>query len=322
MSEESAQAQAAELAAQRATARAERDFARADSLRQHITDLGFVVLDSADGWSLQAMPDAGLSGPTASPETADASGDGSPLGSGAKTLAVVIVNGWPEDADACARALLLHEPDVHLLIVSVTDDAEVASWARRLADANPQRCSAICLPATGDHWGAVLCAVIQRCAATCIAVLDASTVITGPALTQCCDVIEREQAAAAGWRGADVDRADNWRSVTAVDGDADVLLSYLMVVPTSIATAALPSPKARFYRNADLEWSLAIRRWWYEQHGEPARLVALGDSLPATQGRHHGYHDTAAEFRDRESRATYNRLLADFRGRDEILRRR
>ena len=315
-----AKAQAEALAARRAAARAQRDFAAADALRQQISELGFVVVDSADGWSLQPLEDGPSSTIAAQTQAADAADDGSPIGAEARVLAVVMVNGWPQDANRCVEALLAHEHDVHVLVVAVGDRDGIHAWARSVADSDPQRCSAICLSETGDHWGAVHRAVIQRCAATYVAVLDSSTVVTGPALTQCCDAIERDHAAAVGWRGADVDRADNWRSVVAVEGQADVLLSYLLVVPADIAKAVPPSAKARFYRNADLEWSLMIRRWWHDQHGEPARLLALGASLPASQGRHHGYHDTDPEYRDRESRATYNRILSAFRGRDEILR--
>jgi hypothetical protein len=48
-------------------------------------------------------------------------------------------------------------------------------------------------------------------------------------------------------------------------------------------------------------------------------MVALGSHAPIHQGRHHGYHDSDPESRDRESRKTYDRILAAFRGRTELL---
>jgi hypothetical protein len=64
-----------------------------------------------------------------------------------------------------------------------------------------------------------------------------------------------------------------------------------------------------------MEWSLALR----EAGG---RLVIPEAPLPIHQDRHHGYHDTAPEYRDKESKRTYDRLLARFRGKDAILRPR
>ena len=328
MSDEDSLAQAQQLAAERDAARRRRDFDTADALRDRIGQLGFAVVDAASGWQLQALepmpPVVADDGSVAQSNRAGGpiTIDGNSLGVGARALAVMIVSGWVNDAEACVRALLEYEPDVHVHIVTVGDDVGQAGWARALATSRADLCSTTALEADDGHWAAIHRAVFARCEAPYVAVLDPSTIITGDAITQCCNAIEHTHAAAVGWRGADIDRADNWRSVTSVDGDADVLLSYLMVVPTSTANAAPPSAKARFYRNADLEWSLTIRQWWFDVQGEPASLIALGDVLPAMQLRHHGYHDTDPDYRDRESRVTYNRLLKRFRGHDEILRRR
>ena len=81
-------------------------------------------------------------------------------------------------------------------------------------------------------------------------------------------------------------------------------------------SAAPPHPKARFYRNADMEWCLALR----EATG--GRLVAPTADLPVHQERHRGYHDSDAAYRDKESRKTYDRLLTRFRGRPGVLRPR
>lgn len=319
-------ADAEALAAQRAAARDRRDFAAADSIRAHIAALGFILVDTADGWFLEESPvPAGESSSARSVSRVwpDASADGSDLAAGARILATVLVTGWRADADACVRALLAHEPaSTHVAVVTVGDDDGIAAWATEMAHRHADRVTAIHLGPDAGHWGAIHRALIARCAAEFIALVDSATVVTGPALTACCDVIVAGGLAAAGWRGADVDLADQWRSVTSADGAVDVLLSYLMVVPTPVAQAAPPSPKARFYRNADLEWSLRIRQWWAQEHRSTAVMTALGDALPATQGRHHGYHDTDADYRDKQSRATYNRILQSFRGREEILRDR
>ena len=98
-------------------------------------------------------------------------------------------------------------------------------------------------------------------------------------------------------------------------GEVDAILGYLLVLRRDAAMAAPAHAKARFYRNADMEWCLALR----EAGG---RLVVPPGTLPVHQGRHHGYHDSDPDYRDRESRRTYDRLLQRFRGQPGILRPR
>ena len=61
---------------------------------------------------------------------------------------------------------------------------------------------------------------------------------------------------------------------------------------------------------ADLELSLAIRSFG-------GKLMQL--DLPLEQGRHHGYHDVDPDYRDKNSRKNYQRILDRFRGKNEIL---
>ena len=98
--------------------------------------------------------------------------------------------------------------------------------------------------------------------------------------------------------------------VDAGPGEVEALLGYLFAVRRS-AAAQVPLPaKARFYRNADMEWSYLLRE------AGVGRLVAL--ELPVRQDRHRGYHDSDPDFRDRESRRTYDRFLQRFRDREDL----
>ncbi|MDX6206229.1 MAG: hypothetical protein QOF39_2286, partial [Frankiales bacterium] len=110
------------------------------------------------------------------------------------------------------------------------------------------------------------------------------------------------------------DLADEWRSfVDAGPGEVDAILGYLFAFRRSAGLAVGgPHAKARFYRNADLEFSLMLR----EAGG---RLVVPAAALPVRQDRHRGYHDSDPAMRDAESAKTYQRLLQRFRGRKEIL---
>jgi hypothetical protein len=115
-----------------------------------------------------------------------------------------------------------------------------------------------------------------------------------------------------GWKGGLVNIDDEWRTTTDKGvGEVDVLFSYYMAIDREFALAAGgANPSAKYYRNADLELSLAIR-----QSG--GKLLQI--DLPLEQGRHHGYHDVDPEYRDKNSRKNYQRILDRFRGKNEIL---
>ena len=117
----------------------------------------------------------------------------------------------------------------------------------------------------------------------------------------------------SGWRGVNVNLSDEWRSFDdAPSGEVDAVLSYLMAVSREAALKTPIDNKARFYRNADLEWSLALRN-------SGGKVVMPLNDLPCHQTRHRGYHDSDEVYRDFESKKTYNRLLKSFRGNESIL---
>lgn len=309
-------AAAHELVAAREAARAARDFARADELRSELLAMGWLVTDTSEGSVLAVAPKFVVH------ERATA--DGTPLGASAKVVITVLVNGWRADAEVCVAALLKCETvDYQIVLVDIGDTDDVGDWAETIARAHPDRICVVHLSATAHHWGRIHADLINRSQSDYYCVLDPSSVVSGPAITQLCQELdENPEVIATGWRGADVDVADHWRNVTGADGKVDVLLSYLMVVRTSVAQAAPPEVKASFYRNADIEWSLMIRDWHVGTYGTPAQFLAVGDVLPVTQARHHGYHDTDPDLRERESRKTYDRILQNYRGRMDILKPR
>jgi hypothetical protein len=299
------------LLAQRQDARARNDYAAADELRGLIDQLGFLVVDTAEGPRWEAKPAYEMVDPARGfPEYAV----------GSQIAVTVIVDGWLADAMQFITAIIDHEPEsVHVLAVECSGDASIAESLEE-ATAASARIHVVHAPA-GASWAALHSAAANSCAAPMYAVADMSSVVSGPALSRCADELrQRGELVAVGWRGANVNQADQWRSVEAVDdGECDVLMSYLMALRTADAREVPPHPKARFYRNADIEWCLRIREHHWQANGTPARMLALGDAIPVHQTRHHGYHDSDESLRDRESRKTYDRILAAFRGRAELL---
>lgn len=295
------------LAQERGRARAERDFARADSLRDEIAGLGYVVTDTPDGFALAPRPPFAVAASAAAlavevPE--------------ARCTVGVVIDGWPDDVRACIDALVRHAPpDAVVLGVDCGDVDGAGLVLHELAAAHPGRVVEAHLAGTlaTVGWAAAVTAVLDVARSPLVAVCDLSTVLEGDALTPILAEFDDPTVVASGWRGVNVDLADGWRSfVDAGPGEVDAVLGYLLVVRREAALAAGPHPKARFYRNADMEWCLALR----EAGG---RLVVPAGPLPLRQDRHHGYHDSDPEYRDRESRRTYDRLLARFRSQPGIL---
>ena len=142
--------------------------------------------------------------------------------------------------------------------------------------------------------------------------LDPSTTFTGDAITPVLEELKKREFVAVGWRGGLVNLEDDWRSTDDKGpGEVDVLFSYFFGMHREDALAVRGfSNRALFYRNADIEFSLNLRR-------SNGRLLQM--DLPLEQGRHHGYHDSDPEYRETQSKKNYDRILERFRGKTAIL---
>jgi GT2 family glycosyltransferase len=142
--------------------------------------------------------------------------------------------------------------------------------------------------------------------------MDPSTRFTGDAITPVVTELEKGEYVAVGWRGGLINTEDEWRSVDDRGvGEVDVLFSYFMAFNReAMIEVGGFNPRALYYRNADIEYSLKIRQ---------ARGRLLQMELPLTQERHHGYHDVDPEFRDLQSKKNYDRILDKYRGKSAIL---
>ena len=302
-----------DLADKRAAAKAARDFARADELRDQLAAEGYLITDTADGYRLAPKPPFEL---LASVDAVDVSG---PLAQSAACAVLLLVDGWPDDVRTCVQALLAHsDHSIRVIALDLGNVDGAGLVLHELAQSAPDRIDELHLAQTLDQvgWAKAVNALVSVAGSDLVAVMDLSTVLEGDALTPILTEFADPSVVAAGWRGVDVDLGDNWRSfVDSGPGEVDAILGYLLVMRRSAALQSTAHPKARFYRNADMEWCLALR----EAGG---RLTVPAGTLPVRQDRHHGYHDSDPEYRDRESKRTYDRLLQRFRGKTEILRPR
>lgn len=289
------------LAELRTAARQDRDFAAADQLRDQIAQLGWLITDTAAGYELTAAAagPAGryqvLPGPAAVPAArASAPADR------AATVSL-LVEGWPGDLRACIAALIRHAPAGVMISALEAGNTDGAGDAlARLGAAHPGRIEAWHVAAS-PGWSAGRNALLRADPGPVHVLMETSTILTGDALSPLLAALVGDDVVATGWRGADPDPGLHGFH-DAGPGPVRALLGYLLAVRTETARAVggLPA-KARFYRNADLEFSLRL--------GRLGRLIVPDVPLPVRQARHRGYHDSDPEYRDRESRRNYRRVL-------------
>ncbi len=160
-------------------------------------------------------------------------------------------------------------------------------------------------------WGHTINNFLNSVTEKYVVIMDPSTNFTGDAITP---VVEKLDAGCqgVGWRGGLIKIEDEWRSVDdRGEGEVDVLFSYFFAIDREFAlNAGGANPSATYYRNADIELSLALR-------AAGGKLWQM--ELPLVQGRHHGYHDADPDYREKNSKKNYSRILEKYRGRTDIL---
>jgi hypothetical protein len=284
-----------ELAIARQAARAEKNFALSDQLRDEIAAQGFEVVDVAGGYELR---------PKKRFPVYESTRDIRPINSGKYEItAAIIVEGFHEDAISCIRSIKANSQcAVAVLVIGEPGDLVNELDARTsLVQVNEN-----------FGWGENANALLRNITSDYVIVLDPSTTFTGDAVTPVLEELKRRDFVAVGWRGGLVNLEDDWRSTDDKGpGEVDVLFSYFFAMHREDALAARGfSNRAVFYRNADIEFSLNLRH-------SNGRLLQM--DLPLEQGRHHGYHDSDPEYRDAQSKKNYDRILERFRGKTAIL---
>jgi hypothetical protein len=284
-----------ELARARQAARAEKNFALSDQLRDEIAAQGFEVVDVATGYELR---------PKKRFPSYESTRDVRPINSGKYEITVaMIVDGFHEDAVITIKTIKEHSQCA--IAVLVTGDPGI------LVDQLDARTSLVHLTESLG-WGECANALLRNITSEFVVIMDPSTRFTGDAITPVLAELKKREYVAVGWRGGLVNLDDDWRSIEDKGaGEVDVLFSYFLAVHREDALGAKGfSNRAIYYRNADIEFSLNLR------HGQ-GRLLQM--DLPLEQDRHHGYYDTEEEFRELQSKKNYDRILERFRGKTAIL---
>ena len=295
-----------DLAQKRVEARNNKDYALSDQLRDEISNKGYLVKDTAAGFDLIEKPEFEVFENLNSIKYKQKNK--------CEVTVLLLVDGWLEDTKECVDSLIKYSNEqTSILILDLANKEKVGNYLNEIAKSQ-SRVEVIHISQSLQEagWANSINKLIEINENPYSVIMDLSSIISEDVVNKLLNKFD-EKVAAVGWKGALVNLEDQWRSVEDKgDGEVDILLSYFFVIKTDIAKKFPANSKAKFYRNADLEWSLTLRN-------EGFKLIAFSNDLKIEQKRHHGYHDSEPEYRDKESKKNYDRILQNFRGKTEIL---
>jgi hypothetical protein len=282
------------LGEERAVARATKDFALADRLRDEIANAGWDVIDIGGEFEFHRRIRYLL---------AETDKQIKPIFDGSKIAIAMIVSGFHEDAVATVKSIRAY---CDAPIVIITFDAV------ELLEGVIDEATQVIKVVVDAGWGQAANALLQNVQSEYVVLMDPSTLFTGDAITPVLAELGKGSYSAVGWRGGLINLEDDWRTVDDKGaGEVDVLFSYFLALNRQAALEVGGfNARAIYYRNADIEFSLRLRH---------ASGHLLQMDLPLTQGRHHGYHDVDPAFREGQSKKNYDRILERFRGKNAIL---
>lgn len=285
---------------ERSAAREARDWTRADAIRDEMVALG---------WEAQDGP----SGSTARPILPPAGGSGAGLADPAEVAVSiqVVAEDHPDDLVRLLRGLATSPPAVDWELVIV---ANAPSFALEpLLGAAGLSIDPRVIPTEGRlGWADARTLGLQASRGQVTVLLDTSLEPTGDIVAPLLAAFDDPSVGLAGGWG--VTSEDGREFEDAAPGEVDAVEGYCLAVRREALRAVGGFDRRfRFYRNADLDFSFAVRdAGWRAVRTAP---------LPAERHEHRGYASLPEEERDRLSRRNFYRFLDHWRDRPDLLLR-
>jgi glycosyltransferase involved in cell wall biosynthesis len=296
-----------DLVSERQAARERREFARADALRDQVRAAGWLIRDTAAGAEVVQAPDWEPLDPAAATPRWDEPDQH-------EVSLIVHVLGWPDDVRRAVASLAAHCATTDYEVVLVDDGAGHGTGRalEELAAADGSvRVLHLDMPI---GFGAAMNLGMSQATGRVLVWLDPHVEATGDLLSPLLAALAEPEAGLAGGWGV---VTHSMLDFEADDGpEVDAIEGYLLAVPRRIAARVQLDPRHRYYRNADLDFSFAVR-----DLGGDWRLRALRVEVPALRHRHRAYHETDPTERERASKKNYDRFLERWKRRTDLLTR-
>lgn len=287
------------LIAERVAAREARDFATADRLRDQIAALGWEVQDAARGSTARPILPAG----DAEPES--------------------LLEREPEVAVSLQLAAEDHRHDLKRFLRGLAASAPAVSWELVIVANAPSfelgglldqitlPVEAVVLP-TPERlgWADARTLGLRRSRGEVTVLLDTSLEPVGDFVTPLLAAFDDPHVGIAGGWG--VTSGDAHEFTDAPPGEVDAIEAYCLAVRReALRKVGGFDRRFRFYRNADLDFSFAVRdAGWRALRTEP---------LPMVRHEHRGYASLPEAERDRLSRRNFYRFLDHWGDRRDLL---
>jgi GT2 family glycosyltransferase len=299
---------AAALVAERAAARAARDYGRADAIRDRLRALGWEAVDGPSGTTLR---------PVLASATPERVGYVHPddlaslLDEPASLVVslVVVADEHPDDLARFVAGLAAHPPDVgwELVVVANAPSYEPGPIleAARLAPA-----PVVLRTSERLGWADAVNLGLRRTRGNAVILLDTSLEPIGEFTHPLLVMLERPGVGIAGGYGV---RSSDLREFSdAPPGEVDAIEGYCLAVRREVLRdVGLFDHHFRFYRNADLDFCFAARAaGWHAMRTGPLALA---------RHRHRGYEALPEAERDRLSRRNFYLFLKRWGNRPDLL---
>ena len=299
---------------ERSRARAARDWAEADRLRDQIEAAGWKIADRGIDFALRPAAPADV---VEGERVLYGSSQGVPSrldepDAGVATV-VLVATDWPEDLARALEALRAGSPpETSVVIVADAPSAEQADALEAL-----EARDGLEIIWTSERLGsaAALNIGLRRSTGPIAILLDTSVEPTGDIVTPLARALDDPTVAVVGGWG--IVSTDLRKFEDAPAGDVDAIEGYAQAFRRADFAERGPlDERFRFYRNLDIWWSLVLRD---EGEGSPPRRAVALDGLPAIRHEHRGYTSLPDAERDRQSKRNFYRIIDRFGWRRDLL---
>lgn len=289
------------LLRERELARQAREFDRADALRDELRSLGWEVQDSASGSTLRpALPETPVATGYASPD------DLASLLDEPATLdasLVVVAEEHGEDLERFLTGLAAHSPAASWELI-VVGNAASYDVRRLLPEA-----AALLESSQRLGWADAVNLGLRRSGGAVVMLIDTSVEPSGDFVTPLLAVFDDPTIGLAGGFGLVSDDGRHFED--APPGPVHAIEAYCLAVRReALRTVGGFDRHFRFYRNADIDLSFAIR---------DAGWRAIAVELPLLQHEHRGWTALPDAERDRLSKRNFYRVLKRWGDRADLL---
>jgi len=285
------------LLAERAAARAERDWAAADALRDRIRELGWDPVDGPSGWAARPWLPA-VSGPDIAPRIDEPAS--------LRASVVLIVDDHPDDLSRFLSALGRHPlPGEAELIVVANAPSDQIDDALALG---PD--STVLQSPTRLGWADAANLGMRRGLGAVIVLVNTSLEPDGDWLSPLLAAFDDATVGMAGGWG--VQSGDGRHFSEAQPGEVDAVEGYCLAVRReALRKVGGFDHRFRWYRNADLDLSFSVRAAGW-------RAVQT-DPLPLLRHEHRDWSALPDDERDRLSKRNFYRFLKRWGDRRDLL---